>query len=151
MAAAVVPLALLSYVVCGRPLATILGATALAAVLAAASWRGQDAGRGARMGLLAGAPPLLLPIAIQTTGHVCGGSFCVLFPVVCIAGGVAGGLLLAGWARRQGFSASAVASGAVVTALTGSLGCLVAGLSGIGGLALGLAIGMAPLLSLRRA
>ena len=150
-AAAVVPMAVLSLVACGRPTATLAGALALTAVVFSAVWRGQDMARGARLGLAAGLPPLLLPVLVEATGHVCAPQLCILFPAACITGGLIGGVALGLRGRKAGLSVGAFAVAGLVAGLTGSLGCLVAGAAGLLGLLFGLASGVTPVLVVRRA
>jgi hypothetical protein len=149
-AAAVAPMAGLSLIACGRPAATFAGSLALAALATSAVWWGRDVARGARLGLVAGLPPLLLPVLVEATGHVCAPQLCLLFPGACIAGGLIGGLALGFRARKVALSGSALAVAALVAGLTGSLGCLVAGAAGLMGLILGLASGVTPVLVVRR-
>lgn len=151
MAAAVVPMAVLSFLACGRPAATLSGSLALVLVVATAVWRGQDAGRGARLGLLAGVPPLLLPAVVGATGHVCGADVCLLFPVACLGGGLAGGFLLGVLGVRAKLGPTGIVIAGIAAGLAGSLGCIVAGAVGVGVLVLGLAGGLAPALALRKA
>jgi len=150
-AAVAVPLLAVSLVCCGRPSASGTTAALLAAAVAVFEWRGLGLGRGARIGLVAGLPALLVPILVQTAGYACGTSFCALYPGVCGTAGLAGGVLLVIGCRRRGVEPSGLAAAGLVAALAGSLGCLVAGLPGLVGLALGLAFGSAPALAWRRA
>jgi hypothetical protein len=150
-AAVVVPMALVSWIACRSPLLTLVASAALAALVVLAVWRGQELARAARAGLLAGAVPLLCPIAAGLGGHVCDASFCLLFPGVCLAGGLAAGLALVVLARASGLRPVGLATAALVAGLAGSLGCVVAGSVGIAALAAGLGVGLAPVLALRRA
>jgi len=142
------PMVGLSLVLCDRPLASAGCGLALAAVLLAAAWRGQPFARGARAGLLAGLGPLLLPLA--TCLHICAGGVCLLAPTACVVAALLGGAALGLYARHH-INASPDASGYLVTALAvaalvGSLGCVIAGVSGIVGMMVGLALGTAPAL-----
>jgi hypothetical protein len=116
-----------------------------------AVWHGRDEGRGVRIGLVAGVLPLLLPVLVAYTDHLCGASVCMLFPAVCLGGGVAGGVALGLLATRASLGPSGLASAGLAAWLCGSLGCLVAGSVGIAVLVAGLAFGLAPVLTLRRA
>src|SRR5260221_2779931 len=87
--ALVAPMVGLSILLCGRYAASACSGVALAAVLAAAAWRGQQFARGARAGLVAGLGPLLLPLALCL--HLCAGGVCLLAPSICVAGGLLGG------------------------------------------------------------
>ena len=146
----VVPMAVLSFLACGRPAATVAGALALVVLVVTAVWRGQDAGRGARLGLLAGVPPLLLPVVVGATGHLCGADVCLLFPFACLAGGLIGGLALGVLGGRAKLGPTGIAIAGVAAGLAGSLGCIVAGAIGVVVLVLGLAGGLAPALALRQ-
>jgi hypothetical protein len=108
--------------------------------------------RGVGPGILAGVAPLLLPVAVQTSGHLCAGGRCLLYPGVCLAGGLAGGLVLAFLAPRPApGNGIAFMADCLVAGLTGAVGCLLYGLIGFGGMAVGLLLGAAPALVARRA
>lgn len=143
-----VPMVGLSIVLCDRPTASAGCGLALAAVLLAAAWRGQPFARGARAGLVAGLGPLLLPMA--TCFHLCAGGVCLLAPTACVVAALAGGAALGLYARHRlpgGPDAGGYLSAAMaVAALVGSLGCVIAGVSGIVGMVAGLAIGTVPVL-----
>ena len=149
-ASSVLPMAVLSFLACGRPAATASGAFALVVLVATAAWRGQDAGRGARLGLLAGVPPLLLPVVVGATGHLCSADVCFLFPFACLAGGLLGGLVLGVLGVRAKLGPTGIVVAGVAAGLAGSLGCIVAGAIGVVVLVLGLAGGLAPALAWRR-
>ena len=148
---AVVPMAALSWIACDNPTATVLGGVILLALVTAAVWRGQEPGRGARMGLAAGAPALLVPVLVSCTGHLCGASLCLFYPAACLAGGVLGGLALGLLGRRAPLGPLGFGVAATVAWLVGCLGCIVAGSAGIAVLVAGLVFGLAPTLTLRRA
>jgi hypothetical protein len=148
IAFAAVPMVGLSIALCDRPLASAGCGLALAAVLLAAAWRGQPFARGARAGLVAGLGPLLLPMA--TCFHLCAGGVCLLVPAACIVAALVGGAAL-GLHARHHIPASSDAGGYLVTALAvaglvGSLGCVIAGMSGIVGMVVGLTLGTVPVL-----
>jgi hypothetical protein len=143
-------MAVLSWIACDRPLAMVLSALALTAVVTAAVWRGQEAGRGARVGLVAGVPSLLVPVAVGATGHLCE-SMCLLFPTACLVGGVLGGLVLGWLAVGAGLGRHGLVTAGVTAWLAGTLGCMLMGSIGVAVLLLGLAFGLAPMLVLRRA
>jgi hypothetical protein len=143
-------MAALSLVACGRPAATALAAGMLAASVIVLEWRGEAFGRGARIGLLAGTAPLLLPVIVRATVHACSASFCVSYSALCLASGVIGGALLGSWAVGRGVHGQAVAAAGAVASLAGSLGCMVAGVGGLVGLLAGLGLGATPLLVTRR-
>jgi hypothetical protein len=124
----------------------------LALVVTALLWRGQEFAEGVRPGLLAGLVPFALPLASQASGYFCSATVCLVLPTVCVAGGIVGGAALGVQGRRPfrdhlGFWISAFS----VTAVLGSVGCLMAGLAGIAGLTAGLLVGAAPILAARTA
>jgi hypothetical protein len=142
------PMVGLSVVLCGRPTASAGCGIALVAVLLAAAWRGQPFARGARAGLVAGLGPLLLPMA--TCFHLCAGGVCLLAPTACVVAALLGGATLGLYARHRipggpdagGYLLAAMAAAALV----GSLGCVIAGVSGIAGMVIGFVIGTVPVL-----
>ena len=150
-AAVVLPMAALSVFACGRPTASCLTALILAACVLVFEWRGQALGGGGRIGLLAGLPPLLLPLLLQAGGVVCSQSFCTFYPIACVAGGIVGGVFLGLSGARRGLTAPGLASAAVIAALCGTLGCLIGGMTGLLGLLIGLGAGVTPVLVYRRA
>lgn len=149
-AAVVAPMAALSLIACERPGATWLAASLLAAAVVLLEWRGLALARGARVGLLAGVPPLLLPLVVRATLHVCNATFCLPYSTVCLAAGVVGGGFMGLSSVRRGVHGSGVAAAGLVASLAGSLGCLVAGVGGVVGLVAGLGLGAVPLIALRR-
>jgi hypothetical protein len=150
-AAIVLPMVAVSLLACNRPAATSIVAVALIVVIVAAEWRGIPWSHGARLGLGAGLVPLIAPVVMGASGHVCHASLCLLYPGVCLASGGAAGALLARWVVPRGLDARLVATAGLAAALVGGLGCLIAGFTGLVGLSLGLAAGAAPVLIARRA
>jgi hypothetical protein len=150
LAAPLAALALYHCIQAGRAAATAVGITAFAALVALFTWRGEGYGRGVRTGIAAGIGPLLLPLLARWTGLLCSATVCEVLPAAAVLGGCLGGLALAGGSlvrERRGweFWFSAVA----VTVTLGSVGCLHAGLAGLGGMALGLLAGTLTPLALR--
>ena len=137
---------------CEQVAATVACIGLLALAVVGCLWRGGSYAVGVRPGLLAGMAPFALPVAAHATGHACSATLCLFLPTFCIAGGVVGGVVLGAQGHRLvegplGFWISAV----VVAALAGSVGCMVAGLAGLTGMALGLVLGAAPVLAVRAA
>jgi hypothetical protein len=146
------PTAAMALVGCPDPGPTLGFIGLLSIAVGVLLWRGQEYGRGVRPGLVAGIAPLALPASVQVVGHVCAATFCLLLPGACAVSGLVGGAVLGFLAHRSsgepvGYWSAAV----IVTALAGCAGCLLAGVAGIGGMALGLALGLAPALVLRAA
>jgi hypothetical protein len=139
--AAVVPaMAVLSVFGCGRPAATLAIAASLAAFVVGLVWKGGGAGQGVRLGLRIGLAPLVLPLMFRAAHELCSAFGFWLFPAAC-AFGVVGGALLGRLGRPCSRSPECLACASVALALTGSLGCLMAGLIA----------GATPVLVLRRA
>jgi hypothetical protein len=151
-AAAVAAVAGLALLSCTNVVATAGCVVLLAALVTVLLWRGQEFAEGVGPGLVAGLVPFVLPVASQATGYFCSATVCLVLPTVCVVGGVVGGVALGVLGRRPfgahlGFWVAAVS----VTAVLGSVGCLMAGLAGIAGLAVGLLLGAAPVLVARTA
>ena len=118
-------------------------------LVAAFLHRGQDWGRGARAGLIAGMAPFLFPILIETFGSP---ELCEQLPWFCGAGGVAAGLFLGTRRRMRNADRKAYWTAACAVALlAGAAGCWLAGAAGLAGLGLGFAAGAVPALALRPA
>src|SRR5438128_1875150 len=88
----VIPMATVSMWACGGYAAPAVCGSALALLITASLWRGEEFGRGVRAGLWGGLAPLLLPVAVGASGHTCQGGVCLLMPLVCVGGRVLGGL-----------------------------------------------------------
>jgi hypothetical protein len=112
--------------------------SALFAAVAALSFRGRAGAEAIAPGLLAGLPALALPLGVRVLGHACGSSACftLCLPACCVGGAIAGAALLLS-ARRQSDPSRKreyLAAALALAALTGSIGCAVAGVSGILGM-----------------
>jgi len=149
-AAVVAPMAAVSILASGHPLATLVDAVVLASLVGLFQWRGGSYALGNRLGLWAGVPSLLMPMLVVFVGHVCGSSFCPVYPGTCLAGGALSGLLLGWRGLSLGLNRQAWIAAGLVAALAGTLGCLLAGSAGLVGLAAGLALGAGPVFALRR-
>jgi len=132
---------------CGRPfdLCGLLGG-ALLLVAVGLTFLGGSAAGGVVPGLVAGLAPLAL--LVRTVGHACVGNSCMaLCMPACIAGGALAGAFIA---TRRG-DAWFLLVALLVAGLTGSLGCTMAGMSGVLGMLGGALLAGAPVLALRRA
>ena len=146
---AIPPVASLAFLQCVRPLPSLAAAGLLSLLVVAMLHRGQDWGRGARAGLVAGLAPFLFPIAVEGLGSP---ALCELLPWFCAAGGVVAGLVLVTrrHVRLENPRAYWIAA-CLVTLLAGAVGCWIAGAAGLAGLAAGLALGAAPALAVASA
>jgi hypothetical protein len=107
-------------------------------------WRGRDAARSVLPGVLAGTVPLVAAICAPRM-HVCTGSSCMSFCLAACAGGgfLAGVVVGLVWRRsRRGRVSLAIA--AVLSTMTGALGCSCVGYGGVLGMAAGFMLGMLP-------
>jgi hypothetical protein len=148
----VVPLAAVSLAGCGRPAATIAVGLGLLALVTYLGWRGGAHRRAIAPGVLGGVVPLIVPPAINLTGHPCLGGICMAATAACLAGGFVGALVVGLHSAR--LRQSSLALSLVVAALVGSLGCVLAGLSGVLGMAAGFVVAAGPVywvMSVRKA
>jgi hypothetical protein len=145
-------LPLLALVVAVSPGRQYAWAAVLLAWLCAfvALWRGEALGRGVIPGVVCALFPLLGSHIAARLGHVCTEGGCVsLCAPLCSAGGVAAGLVLAHWIRRERSPQMAFASGALLVVAVGATSCTCIGLSGVAGIAAGLAAGYVRVLFMR--
>ena len=135
---------------CAPSIETPVFGALLAVAVVGLRWRGESFGRAVTPGLIAGTVPLALPVANQLLQPGCAScgpiGWCLAW---CVTGGVLAGAIV-GWraARPGGGGWRFAASGGLVAALTGSLGCFVAGYLGLLGMAIGFVLGGAPALVL---
>ena len=125
-------------IVLGRPLdLTAVLSAALVPLVFVLAFRGRAAGRAVWPGLAAGGAAMLLPLAVRTAGCELFGPSCMRFclPAAILGGAIAGagiGLL----AARQGENdREFLLSGMAIAGLAASLGCTLAGASGVLGMA----------------
>jgi len=143
----VVPVAVLVAVaatLAHRPESTLWFGAATVTAGATLLWYGREPQRAVLPGILAGIVPLALALCANNM-HACGPGGCSSWCVeACTAGGVIAGLSVAivGNQRRAGgwywLSASSLAL------LTGGMGCMCVGFSGLIGLGLGFVGGVVP-------
>jgi len=135
-------------VACGRP-AALTGALAgtLLVVCVGVSYAGGPGGRGVVPGLIAGAAPLGMPLLMATLGHACFGPACMsLCLPACVVGGAIAGVVIARSAASREPDRRFVAAAVAVAALTGALGCTIAGVAGVLGMLAGTVAAGAPVL-----
>ncbi|MDI1450380.1 hypothetical protein [Polyangium sp. 6x1] len=110
-------------------------------------FRGGALGRAVRPGLMAGVIPLVAPLVLRATGHCCMAGACspLCLPVCTSAGLVAGIMVGLRAASENDGRRSFTLSASVIAALMGALGCMGMGLGAVGGMAVALALGSAPL------
>ena len=127
-------------------------AVVVSLMVGAAEWRGLAWRRGAHAGLVAGLAPFLLPVASRWLSLLTHGAItCSPAPLLCFLGGLCGGALLGTESRGESKGVTFWGMALVVAASLGAVGCLPAGLSGLAGMAVGLAAGAVPTLALLRA
>jgi hypothetical protein len=151
VSALVVPMAGLSLVCCNNTPATLAGAGLLAMLVAALVWRGEGFARGVKPGLLAGLPPLVMPVIIKLGVHPCFDGVCQLAQTACIAGGIAGGIMLVAFDyQRRESRRTTVVCALLIAGVAGSLGCMIGGIAGLVGMTIGMIAGAAPVLVRQR-
>jgi hypothetical protein len=136
----VVPLVAVSVLACRRPDFTLPAGAALFVVTAWLRARGQAYARAIVPGFVSGAAPLVLPLALRTSGHCCIGGACWSgCMLACVAGGLLAGVGAGFFAAAERESRGAfLTSLLLVAGLVGVLGCVMAGLVGVVGMALAL-------------
>ncbi|HXN40619.1 MAG TPA: hypothetical protein VN918_02435 [Myxococcaceae bacterium] len=125
----------------------LVGGALLLALTTAFSWRGHTWRRAIWPGLLAGAPPLLIP-RLAPANSVCwiGGSCWAWCVLLCPLSGLVAGLTLGMVAsRHQGGGLKFLIGAASIAAATGAFGCSVAGAWGIMGMLAGGLLGLLPI------
>lgn len=128
----------------------LLLAATLYAVSAFLLWWGRVPGKGVLPGITYGLLPLAAGVVAKLHGHVCLGfacyTSCMLF---CVGGGVIAGLLTARLAARAKSPLTVFLSSAAMALFTGAIAGGCVGLHGIAGMALGIAVGIVPMLLFR--
>ena len=149
----VVPLTAAALAGCVSPKLTVGLASGLAILTVALGWRGMAWGRGVSPGLLAGAPPLVLPIASRTIETACWGGACTpgaclnLCTPACVIGGAIAGMVVGSCVAGTGSARFAFLGAAVAVAgVTGTMGCVLGGIIGVIGMLAGFAAGTLPFL-----
>lgn len=145
------PLVWLSSSCCTEPGKLVIGGSALVLAVTYCLWRGESWQRGVKPGILAGGIPMLAPVVMRATAHLCVGGTCLLAPTLCILAGLAGGIalgILAPRPRDEGGVPFFVTC--LIAGFAGSVGCFVFGLIGVGAMGLGFLAGATPLLAARR-
>jgi hypothetical protein len=132
----VVPMVVLSLLVCQQPGLSGLGGSVLLSLAVGFRWRGGALGRAVLPGLLAGSVPLVLPVLMRSSGHCCIGGACWSICMLgCVAGGVLAGVAVGVASRAEQEGRWAFLSAATLIAgLSGLLGCAVVGTAGIVGM-----------------
>lgn len=154
----VLPIVLLALASPSARLHVAVGGVALFCIITALSFLGGAFGRAVAPGLMAGAVPLVVPLVLRVIGHGCSGMTCCLEGqcttclVVCVGAGLVSGAVLAMAALTEARdSRRLLASAAAVSVIAGSLGCVIAGASGVLGMVLGTLAASTPILISRRA
>jgi hypothetical protein len=156
-AAWLIPIVALSILWRGRPADALALGALVAAVVAAFHWAGGTLARAVVPGLVAGLPPVILPLLLRC----CGNTACPemawddpqlrVMAIACLASGAAAGAVVAWWASRleEGRAGAAAAAGILAIAV-GALGCSVIGTAGLAGLVAGLLVAGGPAVVLAR-
>jgi hypothetical protein len=128
-----------------RPTTTVAFGAGVFAVGAILLWYGRDLRRAVLPGVAAGIVPLAFALCANHIGHACMGERCLSLCIpACAAGGVLAGLAVAGIGIRRRSGPGFWIAASIVALLTGAMGCGCVGYAGVGGLAVGFAVGLAP-------
>lgn len=138
------PLVLAALLLTQRPASTLcFGAAALALALTML-WYGRAAQRAVLPGMAAGVVPLTLSLCANQIHH-CGMDGCSSFCApACTLGGTVAGLAVMAVARRRGLGFGFLLGASGVALLTGAMGCMCVGYSGVLGLGVGFLLGLFP-------
>ncbi len=139
-------LAVLALTLGGERGDVALAAAVLILAVVALRWRGGALGQGVTPGLVAGGVPLIVPSIAMGAAGACSASCSLWCAWSCVAGGlVAGGVV--GWlaAARAGGRGAFLFASAATAALTGAMGCCLAGGTGVTGMILGFFAAAAPI------
>jgi hypothetical protein len=116
----------------------------LFAVGVAALWRGEAFRKAVLPGVFTGFVPLALALGFNLT-HGCDGDHCTMVCLpACSVGGLVAGLAVSTYLARRRLPWPAWGAAASMSLLTGAMGCVCVGSTGILGLAAGFALGAAP-------
>lgn len=139
-----VPMVVVSSFARGPSLATLASGALLFVAVFAMVFVGGYLARGVFPGLLAGVPPLLVPLVLHCAGHACALTGCagcacpsVCLPACIAAGAAAGAIVGVATMTEAKHPMRTLLSSALVAILAGSLGCMFAGAFGV--VAMGLA------------
>ena len=107
-------------------------------------WHGRALHRAVLPGVLAGLVPLAASLTANLV-HGCGSGHCSSYCVqACSAGGIVAGLIVSTVAARRSMPWSFWLAAGALSLMTGAMGCACVGYSGVLGLGLGFAAGLAP-------
>jgi len=125
----------------------------LVALAVGLRYRGGAMGRAVIPALLAGLPPLLMPLLMRAGGHCCIAGAC--WPVCmigCIVGGASAGLMIgfSSVLEREGRGSFLIAA-TTIAGLSGVLGCAIVGAAGMAGMLLAVIAASWPVAMLSRA
>ncbi|HWL86737.1 MAG TPA: hypothetical protein VNO21_13095 [Polyangiaceae bacterium] len=139
-AAFALPLMLISFGCCRTPSVSIAIAGALALLVTVLVRRGGSPARAVVPGYAAGMVPFAIPLLACPLCASLGIAGVVQLAVTVIGGVASGAIVVYYAAREQEDRTAFVLAGGAVAALAGSLGCVIAGLSGVLAMIVGLAV-----------
>jgi hypothetical protein len=140
-----VPPSVVSVDACTSDLMCGVCGSLLAVLLVAFAWRGETYERAIWPGFLAGITAFSVPLIGSAIGLCAPGApipLCLLF---CVLGGLAAGAFVGLRMLDSERRATFLIAGISVAGLVGSLGCAIAGIAGVTGMIVGVAITAAPI------
>lgn len=147
----VLPLTLLSCRCCGPQVVTLSLALILLVGVVGLVAKSRELGRAVRLGLLAGGLCAALPMAVKLL-QLCSVVGCRPMSQFCLYGGLLSGVILGHRAFRiETHRARFFGVAGGIAALAGAIGCTVAGVAGVLGMALGVIFASTPFFLFARA
>lgn len=108
-------------------------------------WYGRELKHAVLPGMVAGLVPLTFAICANRLGHQCLAGSCMAICIpACVAGGFAAGLTVGAVGTRARRGRGFWLASSVVALLTGAMGCVCIGASGLAGLFVGYLAGTVP-------
>jgi hypothetical protein len=126
-----------------RPLSALLFGAVLFAAGVLVLWRGEAPRRGVLPGVISGLFPMAMALGFNFA-HGCNGDHCTMVCLpACSAGGLGAGLMASTYLVRHRLPWPAWGTAAALSLLTGGMGCICVGYTGVLVMTAGFALGLA--------
>lgn len=141
---------ILAMLLGSRPVSILVFGGIMLALGVVFLWYGRDVRRGVLPGIVAGSAPFMLAMCANHLGHACTDDGCMMLCVpACAVGGLVAGLAIVGVGHHRQYSIGFWVSASCLALLTGAMGCMCVGYSGVIGLGIGFGTGLIPFLAQR--